>query len=455
VIEMTKSRIDLARQFAGGVLCLMLSAAPGCGDDDSGSGGVSNLAKIGDVPAVSAAGEALEITVDVTGADGMGQIDVEVSFRVELGGGGIEPATARTDAAGRASAFWTIGVAPVTNRLSVSARESSLEYETRARLDRPLRPEAFGDIPSFIAEQMLAGSTEDLAFDEDRRLLVGFNGGPIVMDADGNSSLLPISGDAIEAPLGLAFDAAGNLWVADSRDGPALPRAGALLRVSPDGVVTTELTTDGEEDLIGPNYVAIGADEKIYLSDPCLGKVVRYDPLTGEVDAIVRFDVGSEGGPNGFAFDAAQERLYIATESIALLCSRPDVDATLVDPVAGLYAVDVRAEGFGTVEPLAERMGLFGDGVAFDAEGNLYVIFDTQVDLALEESAVWVLPAGDIELYKFLSAGDVVFANLAFGRGAFGEETMYIALLAIDAFNLPVRGVNRIEIGIAGLPLPW
>jgi hypothetical protein len=100
-------------------------------------------------------------------------------------------------------------------------------------------------------------------------------------------------------------------------------------------------------------------------------------------------------------------------------------------------------------------MGLFGDGVAFDAEGNLYVIFDTQVDLALEESAVWVLPAGDIELYKFLSAGDVVFANLAFGRGAFGEETMYIALLAIDAFNLPVRGVNRIEIGIAGLPLPW
>ncbi len=273
------------------------------------------------------------------------------------------------------------------------------------------------------------------------------DGALIEMNPAGEASLADLQGDALVAPLGVAVDREGVLWVADPRG----EESGALLRVATDGTVETVITSDGENDLIGPNYVAIGRDDKVYVSDPCLGAIVRYDPSAGAVDAVVTTDVASEGGANGLAFDASGENLYFATESIALLCTR--FDLPLTDPVAGLFRVAVGEDGFGAVESLAERRGLFGDGLAFDVEDNLYVIFDTEADTALEESAVWVLPAGEDELVKFLATGDRVYANLAWGRGDFGEETLYISLLAVDLFTLPLRGVERIDLGIGGLPL--
>lgn len=44
--------------------------------------------------------------------------DVEVAFQVVAGGGSADPATGRTDAAGRAATTWTIGPAPGENRLN-------------------------------------------------------------------------------------------------------------------------------------------------------------------------------------------------------------------------------------------------------------------------------------------------------------------------------------------------
>jgi hypothetical protein len=76
------------------------------------------------------------------------------------------------------------------------------------------------------------------------------------------------------------------------------------------------------------------------------------------------------------------------------------------------------------------------------------------MNLMLAESAVWVLPEGETELVKFLSVPDRVLANLAFGKGEFDDETLYVSLLSIPVLQLPERGVERIEIGIPGLPVP-
>jgi sugar lactone lactonase YvrE len=431
---------------------LVLSLAACSEDDDGSSARPFSVRAASDVGATNPAGAVLAVTFAVTDVAAAPRPGVEIDFFSE--GGGRVDATATTDGEGNATVSWTLGVAPVRNRLAARIEDDETVVDTLATLDAPLSPRQFGDIPALIAAEMLPGSTEDLAFDGERRLLLGIGGGLIEMDADGNAALVELSGEPIEAPLGIAYDAAGNLWVADSRDGPTMPAPGALLRVSPAGVVTTVLTSVGDEDLVGPNYVAIGGDGKVYLSDPCLGAVFRYAPESGAVDAEVRFDVATQGGPNGLVFSPSDGSLFLATESIALLCGRADVDPTLVDPVAGLFRVPVGATGFGEIEPLAERMGLFGDGVAFDRLGNLYVIFDTEENLALAESAVWVYPAGESGLVKFLAASDRVFANIAFGRGAFGDQTMYLSLLAIDAFGLPLRGVERIDIGIAGASLP-
>jgi sugar lactone lactonase YvrE len=218
-------------------------------------------------------------------------------------------------------------------------------------------------------------------------------------------------------------------------------------------VVTTALTDDGTQPLVGPNYVAIDVTGRVYLSDPCLGELLRFDPVAGRVDAVLTFDLPTEGGPNGFALDADGARLYVATENTALFCRTPDVGLT--DEIAGLFSVAVGDAGFSDRQEVVTHFGLFGDGVGFDSEGNLYAIFDTQENLMLKESAVWVFPSGGAEPVKFLAVHDHVLANVAFGRGDFGNTNLYISLLAVPPFTSPeARGLERFATGIRGLRVP-
>lgn len=112
--------------------------------------------------------------------------------------------------------------------------------------------------------------------------LAGF---PIVVGAANVYRVVP--GSAPEVFLkgftfivSLAFDDAGNLYVLQYTDGPAVlgqPRPGSLTRVAPDGSRTRVLT-----DLMAPTSVAIGPDGGIYVSNKGNrigeGEVLRIDP---------------------------------------------------------------------------------------------------------------------------------------------------------------------------------
>jgi hypothetical protein len=92
--------------------------------------------------------------------------------------------------------------------------------------------------------------------------------------------------------------------------------------------------------------------------------------------------------------------------------------------------IELSAEGAGSVAAAAataDEMKLFGDRLGSDGLGNRYEIFDPRANLGLEESAVWVLPAGRGELTKFLAASDRVFANIACGRGELGDGTVSLS----------------------------
>lgn len=392
-------------------------------------------------PATAPAGEVLTLTIEVTDKDGEGVPDVPLHLEVTRGGGRVAEAVTGPD--GRAAVAWTLGVAPVGNELLIHPQGTDLGTHVwiTGTLAEPLSPETFGDVNGFLTDEGTRGSTEDLAFTADGRLVLGVPEGLLILDAEGNATRVELSGDPVEAPLGVAADADGTLWVAD-------PKGPALRRVR-DGVVDSLLVGQ----VTAPNYVALGPDGAVYVSDPCQGEVLRVDPASGSITARHPFDLATEGGPNGLAF-GPDGRLWIATENTGLLCmhaDRVDIQA----PIAGLYALEVSEEGFGNWETIAAGIGLFADGLAFDAEDNLYVVVDTEANFRLEASEVRVLPRGGTELVPFLRATDRLFANLAFGQGTFGETTLYVALLTVPGFTPPeARGVERIDVGIAGRPLP-
>lgn len=426
------------------LLCALLGFALGCGadsDDDSPAETTDSSAVLvltNAAPAVAPAGELLSLGVDVTTAAGAAA-ELDLVLTVTAGGGSV--ATARTDAEGHATVAWTLGLVPVDQKLTVEAAGQLLEIVVRAERSTPLTSEPFGDVPGFLAAAGIDGSTEDLVFLGDT-VRMGAPGGMLTIDSGGVADWVSLTGDAVQRGWGLAAEPSGTIWMVDAD-------AQTLLRVSPAGEVSTVLTEYEGVAFDGLNDVEVGPDGKVYVSDPCLGRLFRYDPAKKVVDAVHDFDLPTEGGPNGFAFDA-EGRMVVSTENTSILCGHTATVA-IEASLASLYRIELSEAGFGARTVLAEGLGVFGDGVTFDADGNVYVIIDTLDGLALGESAVWVLPASGGPAQKLVVADGVLYANLAFGRGAFGETTLYLALLQIPVFTGPEsRGLQRVELGIAG-----
>ncbi|NOZ00852.1 MAG: hypothetical protein GXP54_03060 [Deltaproteobacteria bacterium] len=442
---------------AAATLVVSVAASFGCG---GGSGPVKpyTLAKVQAEPATGQAGKTLSAApvIEARDAGGGPVAGLTVSLDVEAGGGSLASAMVVTGEDGKALINWTLGKAPVPNRLRASINagtpdESAVTFDVQGVLDTPVTPEFFADVNAFMADNGIEGSTEDLAFTDDGGLLMGVKGGLLSVAPDGTVTALELTGDPIGTALGIAVDKDGNIWVADNT-------GKALRKVDAKGKVETVLENDGNSDLEAPNYVAVGPSGDIYLSDPCVGEIIRWDPVQGKVVARLSFDLKTEGGPNGFAFNAAGDRMFILTENTGVLCGQGDVD--MKAPLAGLFSVEIKENGFGERDAVATGIGLFGDGMAFDSEGNLYVIIDRLLEgtFVLEDSAIWVLPEGGKELFRFASLEDPqhdgIMANVAFGSGDFGAGTLYIALLSMPPFSpADKRGLMAVDVGIGGQPL--
>ncbi len=443
----------------------VLLAAAGCDSDECSGADCDTKAPAGLVfevvdaaPAAAPAGTLVAAPLQLRASlDGVGLQAADLEVTVERGGGEASVAVVPGAEEGLIALSWTLGAAPVLQRLRVALAAdpsvAALVWQTVATPDPALQPSPFGDVDGWLAAANIKGSTEDLAFgvvagSADIRLVIGVPGGLAAMATDGSIAHVPLTGDPIDHPLGVAFDSAGVLWVADSE-------GLAVRRVAVDGTVTTPFTTDGKQAFVGPNFVATMPGDRILVSDPCLGELIRFNTATSTTDAIHAFDLPTEGGPNGFAFDATGERLFVVTENTALLCNQTKT-VKLDAPLASLYVIDFAKGGFGVHTPVegATQMGLFGDGMAFDGEGNLFFVIDTQKDFALDESQIWVLPAEGGPPAKVLAVKDQLIANVAFGHGGFGPTLLYASLLSVEPFTPPEsRGVVSVDLGLTGQAL--
>jgi sugar lactone lactonase YvrE len=368
------------------------------------------------------------VRVRLSQAGGAAVSGATVRFQVAAGGGSLSPATAVTDTAGLASTRWTLGTAPVWNRVTALAAEERVTFEAWAE---PASP----PVPELVFQTPAGFSSEGIAFRPGKGLFLGTDGGILFSpDPFSDPEPLVLSGEELPSPLGLAFGFSGNLYACDSRT-----PYGDVKQVSPSGVCSTLCSGYQEQPFSLPNSLAVDPDGNLYLAVTCDDRIFRIHPQSGKTELFA-----SVIGPNGLAFDRDGSTLYVTTENPAIFCDGPW-------KAGGLVRVAVNPDRTaGEVEPLVQDFAVAGDGLTFDAEGNLYVVFSGITALEpgdLFTSGIYVYtPDGRFNPWISVAIPEDIFTNLAFGVAPFDPLSLY-------AYGFSGR-VYRASLGIPGRPLP-
>lgn len=245
-------------------------------------------------------------------------------------------------------------------------------------------------------------------------------------------------------PTGLAIDGDGGLWVAG---GPA----NSLVHLDPAGRALRVISGDDQGPFLFPNDLAFGPDGMLYMTDsgmrpddfiqglsirsdfqsaPYDGAVYQIDPVAGRVvrrvDRAMRF-------ANGIAF--AADGALLANESLSGWIYRYDLAGgePSREPFANVLAL-----------PPSEERFIGPDGMAVDADGNLYCAVYGQGEVTV------ISPSGQI--IDRLATDGALPTNVAFepkGRFLVVTEVEHGVVERIEgrAPGLPLHR-PRLELGI-------
>lgn len=226
-------------------------------------------------------------------------------------------------------------------------------------------------------------------------------------------------------PHGLHVDAEGNVWLTDGQGNEAGTKGHQVIKFSPEGEVLLRLGEAGHPgsgpgQLNEPNDVITAPNGDIFVADGHSGQ--DPDPPPGATGRILKFDkdgnfikqwgeIGFRPGqfrtPHALAFDS-QGRLYVADRGnhriqifdqdgnlLDIYVQYGRISGLFITPDDTLYAVDsesndTRHPGWSTgvrigasredrvlsfIPPhtTTDPWGAAGEGVAVDADGNVYI----------------------------------------------------------------------------------
>ena len=277
------------------------------------------------------------------------------------------------------------------------------------------------EMTCFIPTQVSnAVASEDLAFDAEGNL-VGSNNNAIFKTKFAGNPQVFVPNFVFRA--GLQFVPNGDLIVANNE-------LNTLERVDPSGVRNVLIS-----DLAYPNGLAVDDQGFAYVTEHDAGQVRRVNPMTGENTVIVNSGDGI-GSPNGIAFNATYDRLYIAGF---------DGDDTL-------YTMTIDDQGIpGPVTVFASNVGSgLLDGIGVDACGNVYICDygqdgDTDIIRFSEDGSERVMIMRGIP-----GNGSRYVPNIRWGSGLGGWSKT--AIYMPDGWN---QNVMMIELGVPSATQPY
>ncbi|MGP8259944.1 MAG: Ig-like domain repeat protein [Acidobacteriaceae bacterium] len=242
-----------------------------------------------------------------------------------------------------------------------------------------------------------------VAFDAAGNLYIAETGNHVVRKVTPGGAIATVAGDGVQgfggdngvataaeldSPAGVAVDAAGNLYIADShnqRVREVAAATGAIATIAGTGVSGFSgdggAATAARLDL--PTALALDAAGDVYVADTENHRVRRIAAGTGAITTVAGNGVegyAGDGGaataasidsPNGVALDAAGN-LYIADTHNGRV--REVSAATgVIRTIAGTGAVAGNVQAFGGDNGAATAAGLaLPRGLTMDAAGNLY-----------------------------------------------------------------------------------
>jgi gluconolactonase len=285
--------------------------------------------------------------------------------------------------------------------------------------------------------------------DSDRPALVASGSVRVVFEGS-------LTDPQLDHPEGVAIHRDGSIWCGGER--------GQIYRLSPDGQKLEQVGSTGGFCL----GMAFDANDNLFICDLKHAAVMQFDARSGRVE---RWADGADGHafciPNFPAFDD-EGQLYVS-DSYAFSEPGPGVfrlqpdgsgelwygdDVTFANGLAlsadgrhlyvaetfasRVFRIPVLPDGSaGAREEVAELGPALPDGLAFDADGNLYVgCYEPSQILRIDRTGRVATLFHDVTAHTLAHP-----TNLAF-RGT----TMFTA-------NLGRWHITAIEVGIAGLPL--
>ena len=228
----------------------------------------------------------------------------------------------------------------------------------------------------------LTGPAVGMAFDAAGNLYVANAVTNTIFRVAPTGAVSTFVGGGLDGPIGLAFDAAGNLYVANAGNN-------SISKVAPTGTVSTFVGSGLNE----PVSLAFDAAGNLYVANAGSSTISKVTP-TGAVSTFVGSGFGSPNGAGGLALDAAgnlyfdngySNTIYRVTPAGAVSTFvssglNGDVADLAFDSAGNLYVGNFDGNTISEVTPggalsIFVGGGLISDPVSldFDATGNLYV----------------------------------------------------------------------------------